>query len=78
MARLQQVLVQPTHYSRDIFPTVKLKLMNKVTMTSLVMMLTNVLTYFLIWMVMERMKGWMNSFLIQQMPQDHEVSLLNT
>ena len=78
MAGLQQVLARLTHYSRDIFPTVKLKPTNKVTMTPLVMMLTTVLTYFLIWIVMEQMKGWMSSFLTQQMPHDHEVSLLNT
>ena len=47
-------------------------------MISLVMLMTNVLTYFLIWMVMEPVNGWMSSFLIQHTPQDHEVSLLST
>ena len=52
--------------------------MTKVTMTPLAMMLMTVLTYFLIWMVMEHMPGWMSSSPTQQMPQDHEASLLNT
>ena len=77
MAGLQQVLAQPTHYSRDIFLTVKVKPMNKVMMTPLAMMSTNVLTHFLIWMVMERKQGWMSTSPTQRMPQDHEVSLLN-
>ena len=78
MAGSLQVLVRPAHYSRDIFLTVNLKLTNKVTMVLLAMLMTNALTYSLIWMVMERMKGWMSSFLIQHMPPDHEVSLLST
>ena len=44
MAELQQVLARLTHYSRDISPIVNLKPTNKVTMTLLAMMLTNVLT----------------------------------
>ena len=60
------------------FPTVNLKPTNKVTMVPLAMPMTNSLTYSLIWMVMERMQGWMSSFLIQHTPQDHEVSLLST
>ena len=55
MAGLQRVLDQPLYYSRDIFPTLKLKPMTKVTITPLAMMKMTILTYFLIWMVMEQM-----------------------
>ena len=78
MAGLLQGSARPVPYSRDISPTVNLKPTNKVTMIPLVMLMTNALTYFLIWMVMEPMNGWMSSFLIQHTPQDHEVSLLIT
>ena len=44
MAELPQVLAQLTHYSRDIYPTVNLELMNKVRMTPLAMMMMIVLT----------------------------------
>ena len=77
-AGLLQGSVRPAPYSRDISPTVKLKPMNKVMMIPLAMLMTNALTYSLIWMVMEPMNGWMSSFLIQHTPQDHEVSLLST
>ena len=44
MAELQQVLAQLTRHSRDIYPTVNLKPMNKVRMTPLAMMMMTVLT----------------------------------
>ena len=39
MAELLQVLAPPTHYSRDIYPTVNLKLGTKIKMTTLAMMM---------------------------------------
>ena len=44
MVELLQVLAQQTHYNRDIYPTVNLKLMNKVKTTPLAMMMMIVLT----------------------------------
>ena len=47
-------------------------------MTPLAMMMMIVFKHLFTWMMTELKKGWMSSSPTRQVPQDHEVSLLNT